>query len=153
MALVSIKENGVSTSKVINTKGETLVNDFFIQSYSTDKKYVFGNKQIDENNQEYFRVNIKTREEDPNNEHGEIEAPILIIDKISADLERIIKDHNKVVLNVHPFVAAYLTKGFPSLRSKWFFEHKKWVKIIPRDAYTYLEFHFLDNEGTEIIVK
>jgi ribonuclease G len=98
-------------------------------------------------------VNIKTREEDPNNEHGEIEAPILIIDKISADLERIIKDHNKVVLNVHPFVAAYLTKGFPSLRSKWFFEHKKWVKIIPRDAYTYLEFHFLDNEGTEIIVK
>jgi hypothetical protein len=47
------------------------------------------------------------------------------------------------VLNVHPFVAAYLTKGFPSLRSKWFFEHKKWVKIIPRDAYTYLEYHFL----------
>ena len=62
VALVSIKENGVSTSKVINTKGETLVNDFFIQSYSTDKKYVFGYKQMDENNQEYFRVNIKTRE-------------------------------------------------------------------------------------------
>jgi ribonuclease G len=28
-------------------------------------------------------VNIKTREEDPNNEHGEIEAPIQIIDKIA----------------------------------------------------------------------
>jgi ribonuclease G len=27
------------------------------------------------------------------------------------------------------------------------------VKIIPRDAYTYLEYHFLDEEGTEIIVK
>jgi len=98
-------------------------------------------------------VNIKTREEDPNNEHGEIEAPILIVDKIATDLERIIKDHKKVVLNVHPFVAAYLTKGFPSLRSKWFFEYKKWVKIIPRDAYTYLEFHFFDKEGNEIIVK
>ena len=95
-------------------------------------------------------VNIKTREEDPNNENGEIEAPILIIDKIASDLERIIKDHKKVVLNVHPFVAAYLTKGFPSLRSKWFFEHKKWVKIIPRDAYTYLEYHFFDKEGNEI---
>jgi hypothetical protein len=35
-------------------------------------------------------------------------------------------------------------KGFPSLRSKWYFEHKKWVKIIPRDAYTYLEYHFYD---------
>jgi ribonuclease G len=28
-------------------------------------------------------VNIKTREEDPNNESGEIEAPIQIIDKIA----------------------------------------------------------------------
>jgi ribonuclease G len=54
------------------------------------------------------------------------------------------------VLNAHPFVAAYLKKGFPSIRSKWFFEHKKWVKIIPRDAYTYLEYHFFDEKGNEI---
>jgi ribonuclease G len=95
-------------------------------------------------------VNIKTREEDPNNENGEIEAPILIIDKISSDLERIIKLHKKVILNVHPFVAAYLQKGFPSIRSKWFFEHKKWIKIIPRDAYTYLEYQFFDKNGNSI---
>jgi ribonuclease G len=56
--------------------------------------------------------------------NGEIEAPILIIDKIISDLERVLKNHKVVVLNVHPFVVAYLTKGFPSLRSKWFFEHK-----------------------------
>ena len=96
-------------------------------------------------------VNIKTREEDPNNENGEIEAPIQIIDKINFDLERILKTHKKVVLNVHPFVAAYLSKGFPSLRSKWFLEHKKWVKIIPRDAYTYLEYHFYDKSGKDIL--
>ncbi|MNR06474.1 Ribonuclease E [compost metagenome] len=95
-------------------------------------------------------VNIKTREEDPNNEHGEIEAPILIIDKIALDLDRLLKTHKNVVLNVHPFVAAYLSQGFPSLRSKWFFEHKKWVKIIPRDAYTYLEYHFYDKKGNAI---
>ena len=95
-------------------------------------------------------VNIKTREEDPNNENGEIEAPILIIDKISSDLERLLKTHNKVVLNVHPFVAAYLNQGFISLRSRWFFEHKKWIKIIPRDAYTYLDYHFFDKHGVEI---
>ncbi len=95
-------------------------------------------------------VNIETREEDPNNEKGNIEAPILIIDRIASDLDRIIKIHPNVVLNVHPFVAAYLTKGFPSLRSKWFLEHKKWVKIIPRDAYNYLEYHFNDKQGKEI---
>jgi ribonuclease G len=96
-------------------------------------------------------VNIKTREEDPNNIEGEIEAPIQIIDKIALDLENILKIHKDVVLNVHPFVAAYLTKGFPSIRSKWFFEHKKWVKIIPRDAYTYLEYHFYDKKKNVII--
>lgn len=94
-------------------------------------------------------VLINTKEENPT-ENGEIDAPILIIDKIESKLESIIKDHKKVVLNAHPFVAAYLTKGFPSLRSKWFFEHKKWVKIIPRDAYTYLEYHFFDKEGNDI---
>lgn len=95
-------------------------------------------------------VNIETREENPDNGNGAIEAPILIIDKITGDLERILKTHKKVVLNVHPFVAAYISKGFPSMRSKWFLEHKKWVKIIPRDAYTFLEYHFFDKEGNVI---
>ena len=44
----------------------------------------------------------------------------------------------------------FLTKGFPSVRSKWFFEHKKWVKVLPRDAYTYLEYHFFDKNGNKI---
>ncbi|HRG18746.1 MAG TPA: Rne/Rng family ribonuclease, partial [Flavobacterium lutivivi] len=70
-------------------------------------------------------VNIKTKEENPNGD-GEIEAPILIIDKISSEVERLINDHKKIVLNAHPFVVAYLKKGFPSIRSKWLFEHKKW---------------------------
>ncbi|WP_309609674.1 ribonuclease E/G, partial [Flavobacterium sp.] len=95
-------------------------------------------------------VNIETREGNPNNENSDIEAPILIIDRIASDLDSIIKLHKKVILNVHPFIAAYLTKGFPSIRSKWYFEHKKWVKIIPRDAYTYLEYHFNDIQGKEI---
>jgi ribonuclease G len=95
-------------------------------------------------------VNIKTSEEDPNNENGEIEAPILIIERIESDLERLLKTHKGVVLNTHPFVAAYLSKGFPSLRGKWLLSHKKWVKIIPRDAYTFLEYHFFDKEGNAI---
>ena len=95
-------------------------------------------------------VNIETREENPNNLSGDVDAPIQIIDKITFSLEKIIKDHKKVKLNVHPFVAAYLKKGFPSIRSKWLFEHKKWVKIIPRDAYTYFEYRFFNDEGKEI---
>jgi ribonuclease G len=52
--------------------------------------------------------------------NGEIEAPILIIDRINSDLERVLKRTKSC--NTHP-CAAY-TKGFPSLRSKWYFEHK-----------------------------
>jgi ribonuclease G len=97
-------------------------------------------------------MNIKTREENPNGVNGsEIEAPISLVQKITQDLERLLKkDYKKLTLNTHPFIAAFLTKGFPSIRSKWFFEHKKWVKILPRDAYTYLEYHFFDKDGNQI---
>ncbi|MBB3124157.1 ribonuclease G [Mesoflavibacter sabulilitoris] len=94
-------------------------------------------------------MNIKTREVNPNGDNGEeVEAPIVLVQKITHDLEQLFKkDYKKVTLNTHPFIAAFLTKGFPSVRSKWFFEHKKWVKIQPRDAYTYLEYHFYDKNG------
>lgn len=94
---------------------------------------------------------IKTREENPNGQ-GEIEAPIVLVNKINADLQRLLnKEHKKLSLSAHPFIAAFLTKGVPSPRSKWFFDHKRWVKILPRDAYTYLEYHFHDSDGNVII--
>jgi len=95
-------------------------------------------------------MNIKTREKDPNGD-GEIEAPISVVNRIQADLIKLFKkDYKKITLHTHPFIEAFLTKGFPSVRSKWFIEHKKWVKIMPRDAYTYLEYRFTDKDGKEI---
>jgi len=95
--------------------------------------------------------NIKTKEENPNLVGEEIEAPIKVIQRIQQDLERVLKkDHSRVTLNAHPFIAAFLTKGWPSVRMKWFLKTKTWVKIIPRDAYTYLEYHFFDKNGDKI---
>jgi ribonuclease G len=96
-------------------------------------------------------MNIKTREDNPNKQGDEIEAPIVLVNKITTDLEKLLKkDYKKITLSAHPFIAAFLTKGFPSPRSKWFFDHKRWVKIVPRDAYTYLEYHFHDKDGEVI---
>lgn len=97
-------------------------------------------------------MTIKTLEKNPNGQNGaEVEAPIVLIQKINSELDRLInKGYKKITLNAHPFIAAFLTKGIPSIRSKWFFEHKKWIKILPRDAYTYLEYHFYDKDGNEI---
>jgi ribonuclease G len=97
-------------------------------------------------------VNIKTHEINPNSVAGdEIEAPIVVVQKIGEELKKLInKDYKKITLNTHPFIAAFLTKGFPSVRTKWFLEHKQWIRIQPRDAYTYLEYHFQDEKGKDI---
>ena len=95
-------------------------------------------------------MDIKTKELNPNT-NGTVEAPIVLIDKISNKLEKILNnkkyDDKKLVLHLHPFIAAYVKSGYPSLRLKWYFDHKRWVKIIPRDAYTYLHFRFFDKDG------
>ena len=97
-------------------------------------------------------MNIKTREENPSNNSGnEVEAPIVLINKISEDIEGLInKGRNNIYLNIHPFIAAYLEKGYPSVRLNWYFKYKIWIKIVPRDAYKYLEYRFLDENGKTI---
>ena len=84
-------------------------------------------------------MEIKTIEPNPN-QNGTVEAPIVLIDKIYGKLEKILssKKYNnvKIFLHVHPFIAAYLKESYPSIRTKWFLEHKRWIRIVPRDAYT-----------------
>lgn len=97
-------------------------------------------------------LNIKTQEENPSKE-GEIEAPIVLVDKINTELDNIIKENSykgRIVLNAHPFISAYLTQGFPSIRMNWYLKYKRWVQIMPRDAYSYLEYRFKTKEGTPL---
>lgn len=89
-------------------------------------------------------TNIKTREPNPN-KNGEVEAPIVLVSKIDVELRKILstnKRNEKIFLHVHPFVAAYLRKKLNSQQRVWFAEHKKWIRIIPRDAYMYLQYKF-----------
>ncbi|MDA9630739.1 Rne/Rng family ribonuclease, partial [Flavobacteriaceae bacterium] len=94
-------------------------------------------------------MNIKTKEPNPN-QNGEVEAPIILIDKINTELSKITMNKRnqkeKIHLHVHPFIAAYLLSGIPSKRLKWYFKYKKWIRIVPRHAYQYLEFRFLNKE-------
>ena len=89
-------------------------------------------------------LNIKTREPNPN-KNGEVEAPIVLIDKLEHELEKQINSGKKaknITLHAHPFIISYLSKGFPSIRMKWYLTHKKWIKLQPRDAYQYLQYRF-----------
>lgn len=88
--------------------------------------------------------NIKTQEENPNR-NGEVEAPIILIERIEAKLNRILEEERSgIALHVHSFVASHLTKGINSIQMKWFLKHKKWIKIVPRDAFPYLKYEFVD---------
>jgi ribonuclease G len=88
---------------------------------------------------------IKTTEPNPNAK-GEVEAPILLIDEIQRELEKHLAKglYKDISIHVHPFVAAYLTKGgfFKSLLWKWRRTYKKKLKIIERDSFKYLQYHF-----------
>tara|TARA_Y100001960_G_scaffold333398_1_gene438328 strand:+ start:18788 stop:20341 length:1554 start_codon:yes stop_codon:yes gene_type:complete len=96
-------------------------------------------------------IKIKTKEANPNID-GEVEAPIVLMDKINTELNKIVKNkqhrNEQMYLHVHPFIAAYLKEGFPSIQLKWYFEYKKWIRIVPRDLYLYLEFRFMDKDKT-----
>ena len=92
---------------------------------------------------------------EPNpNQSNEVEAPIILIDKIKSDLSSILNNHKnnkkRIYLHVHPFVAAYLTQGITSIKFKWWIKFKRRISIIPRDAYQYLQYKFRDEKNRSL---
>jgi len=85
---------------------------------------------------------------------GKIIPSILFVDEIEGKIKYAFKDLNKkkLLLKVHPYVAAYLTKGIKSIRNKWFLEYYKWIKIEAVNSYTFLEYHFFDDNQDELIL-
>lgn len=94
---------------------------------------------------------IETKEENPNKD-GEILAPIVIVERMTEVLRTLMqKEHGKLYLHVHPFVEAYLTKGLMSIQTKWYLKYKKWVTIVPRDSFKYLEYKVYNAKKEELV--
>lgn len=96
---------------------------------------------------------IKTQEENPNS-NGIVEAPIVILERIEQKIKEIAdaQKAKKLTIHMHPFVAAYIKQGIPSIRKKWAWKYKLPVKIMARDSFRYLELHFTD-ENDELIYQ
>ena len=98
---------------------------------------------------------IETAEKCPTcNGSGKIMPTILFADELDSKVKYILKDLNKkkLTVSVHPYIAAFLTKGFKSYRNKWFFQFYKWVKIESNNSLSLLEYHFFDENMEEIIL-
>lgn len=93
---------------------------------------------------------IETAEVNPNAE-GEILPPIVVVERMEERIRNIIQQHKgKIFLHAHPFVEAYLTKGIVSIQTKWYLKYKKWVTIIPRDSFKYLEYKIINSKKEEL---
>ena len=98
-------------------------------------------------------MNIVTEEKCPACKGtGEVKSTILLPDEIEMNLSGIVEKikTRKLILRVHPFIAAYLKKGLFPLYWKWNLKYGIWLKISGVPSYHLLEYHFFDRYENEI---
>lgn len=83
---------------------------------------------------------------------GEITPAVLLDEEIENKLAFFVNEKGikKIQIKLHPYTAAFLTKGFITKRRKWAWRYKCKLKVIPISSYTFLEYHFFDFDDNEI---
>jgi ribonuclease G len=83
---------------------------------------------------------------------GEIRPSILLTDDIENNISYLVREQNEkyLMLYVHPYVYAFLTNGFFSIRKKWAKQYKTKLKMKPQPSYHFLEYHFFNEQEDEI---
>jgi ribonuclease G len=98
-------------------------------------------------------MHIETEESCPTcHGSGKVQPAILFPEMVKNELSALIKEHqlSKVTLQLHPFIAHYLKKGFNSEERKWRRELGCKVNIQPVDEIHFMEYRILNSEGQEI---
>ncbi|MGQ9620968.1 MAG: Rne/Rng family ribonuclease [Bacteroidales bacterium] len=83
---------------------------------------------------------------------GEVKSSLLFADEIEMNLSAIVEKikTRRLLLYVHPFIAAYLRKGILSPCLKWNLKYKIFLKVKGIPSYHLLEYHFFDRYENEI---
>ena len=83
---------------------------------------------------------------------GKIRPAILYIDEIENNLRYLLQDQNEnnITLQVHPFIGAYLTKGWFSIRRKWMKKYGKKFKVESVEDFHMLQYNFRNAKGDDI---
>ena len=86
---------------------------------------------------------------------GVISSSILFADKLQDKIDYLtnILKKKTFTLYVHPFVAAYVKKGFYSTLWKWKFKYSLKMKVVADQNLALLEYHFFDENKEEIDLK
>ena len=83
---------------------------------------------------------------------GKIKPSLVYIDEMESSLKYLLLDQNEkeVTLQVHPFIYAYLTKGFFSIARKWRWKYHKKIHIQEIKSFHVLQYNFLNKNGDDI---
>ena len=86
---------------------------------------------------------------------GKIKSSILFTDQLESKIDRMVNriGIKKFSLHVHPYVAAYINKGFPSLKHKWQLKYSIGIKIVSSEKLAFLQYEFYDRNGQYIDMK
>jgi len=83
---------------------------------------------------------------------GTIKSSFMVVDEIESNLRYLSESQNEHRLTVvaHPYVYAYLTKGFLSIRRKWARQFHMRLAVKPSEQLSLLEYKFINAQGDEI---
>ena len=101
-------------------------------------------------------MDVNVEEDCPTcNGTGKIRSSILFTDQLERKIDRLINKIGitKFYLHVHPYVAAYINKGFLSLKRKWQIKYGFGIHVIPSQKLAFLQYEFYDSEGNFIDMK
>jgi ribonuclease G len=96
------------------------------------------------------QVTIDTSEPMVNSRH-KIDQPLQIVDNIYSELE-LLRSHpeKSFLLYVHPFIYAFLKKGTLSFRMRWYYNIKKWVKLVQDSSLKLSEYKMMTTDGQKV---
>ncbi len=86
---------------------------------------------------------------------GKIKSSILFTDQLESKIDRMVNriGIKKFSLHVHPYVAAYINKGFASLKHRWQLKYSIGIKIVSSEKLAFLQYEFYDRNGQYIDMK
>jgi len=86
---------------------------------------------------------------------GKIKSSILFTDTLESKIDYLVNKLKvaKFTLHVHPYVHAYITQGWISMKRRWRMKYGFGVKVMPSEKLAFLQYVFYDENGEEIDMK
>lgn len=80
---------------------------------------------------------------------GKVKSGILFTDQLERKIDQLVNKIGvkKFTLYVNPYVAAFINKGFVSLRLKWQFKYGFGIKVVPSQKLAFLQYEFYDKDN------